>query len=105
MSTEGLTYTYDELVSKSAEIKHFANNRMATELEDIRDTNDALKSNYKSEQAEKVTAAIAKVQEDGEEFKEAILKFADAIENEIAPTYAKVEETLREATDSTQYYT
>ena len=101
--SSGLTYTYDDLIAKSEGIRTFTLT-MSTQLEEITSKAEELNNNYKSEEATKVVEAINKVEEDGEAFKEAIRKFADAIHDEIAPTYLKIEQELREATDPSSIY-
>ena len=92
-----LSFSYDDLVSKAEGIRGFTN-RFTTQLNELAQTANELSSNYQSDDATKVISAINKVEEHGEDFKEAIRKFADVISEEIAPTYRKIEEETREAT-------
>ena len=100
MSTNTLTYTYDDLIQKSEGIKSFSR-EMMTRLEEITATSEELNANYQSEEARKVVEAINKVEENGEEFRDAIEKFATVIHDDIAPTYQKIEQELKEATTDT----
>ena len=101
--SSGLTYTYDDLIAKSEGIRSFTMTG-STQLEDVCSEAEELSQNYKSEEATKVVNAINKVREDGEDFNEAVRKFADAIHDEIAPTYLKIEQELKEATDPSSIY-
>jgi gas vesicle protein len=92
----GLTYTYEDLIQKSGEIKNFTY-KFSGQLEELLNTASNISQNYQSEEATKVINAIQKVEEDAEDFKEAIAKFADVISEEIAPTYKAIEEETSDA--------
>jgi cytochrome c556 len=94
-----LSFSYDDLISKAEGIRGFTST-FTTQLNELAQTANELSSNYQSEDATKVINAINTVEEHGEDFKEAIRKFADVISEEIAPTYRKIEEETREATTS-----
>ena len=92
----GLTYSYEDLIQKAEGIRNFTG-KFTTQLNELSSTAQEMSQNYQSDEATKIIEAITKVQEDGEDFKEAIRKFADAISEEIAPTYQKIEEETASA--------
>jgi hypothetical protein len=102
--SDGLTYTYEDLIAKSEGIRTFAKT-MTVQLENTRATSEELESNYHSDYSRQVINAIDKVNESVEEFKDAIKAFADAIHDEIAPAYKAVEQKLEDAaTNPSSYY-
>lgn len=94
--SSGLTYSYEELITKAEGIRGFTQT-FTTQLNELTSTAEEMSQNYQSDEATKIINAINKVQEDGEDFKEAIRKFADAISEEIAPTYKTIEEETASA--------
>ncbi len=94
--SSGLSYTYEELIQKAEGIRSFTN-KFSSQLNELAGTAQDMSQNYQSDEATKIIGAITKVQEDGEDFKEAIRKFADAISEEIAPTYKAIEDETASA--------
>lgn len=99
--SQGLSYSYDDLIQKAEGIRTFTT-RFTAQLTELTHTASDISNNYQSEDATKIVNAIQKVEEDGEDFKEAIRKFADIISEEIAPTYQAIEQETSSAASS--YY-
>ena len=96
--SEGLKYSYDDLVKKSSEIMTFTTT-FDNQIADLIDTTREMSSNYQSEKAEKIINAINTVTEEADDFKSAIKEFARVIGTEIAPTYKKIEEQAASTTE------
>ena len=101
MSTNTLTYSYDELIQRSEEIELFANN-FDKELSVLKNNVTKMSGNLSNENASIIYKLLEKINNKSEDIQKALVFFSKSIHDEIAPTYLKIENKARDTVED--YY-